>query len=247
MQILRTRFAQDIVAEVALPKNHKGSAVVICSGMPSTPGKGYYLQWLAARGFMAVFPRYRGTWESSGQFLRESPEKDIRNVVDGLFRGFINVKDHRRLKPSIQRLYLFGASFGGPAAILASRDNRVTKAIALSPVIDWTQEGPEESLASLERFMREGFGEAFRYRKGDWKKLRRGSFYSPWHEKKTVSGKKLMLIHAQDDHVVPWRPTAKFAEATDSRLLLLKRGGHFGSSSVIEPHLWKVVSKFLRT
>ena len=242
---LRTRFAKDIVAEFLPPRRASRKVVLLLSGFPSTPGKGGVLKFLSDRGYWAFHPRYRGTWESGGHFLARSPEEDVRDVIAGLSRGFKDAYngEHYRVQPT--ELYLVGSSFGGAAALLASRDPRVTKAIAFSPVVDWTASSKTERFDFMELYVREGFGEAFRFRHADWKKLQRGRFYNPAAVAGSIDGRKILIVHAKDDAVVRWQPVARFAKTTSATLRLHKRGGHLSLSSIVQPAFYNQFIKFI--
>lgn len=245
--LLRTRFARDIVAEVAAPSRSSSRVVIVLGGMPGVPRKDELLHWLAARGYWAIFPRYRGSWESGGHFLSQSPERDVLDVIDGLKKPVVDSWSNTSFRIPKQSIFLLGASFGGPAAILASRDPRVRAAVALAPVIDWRVKSPDEPLDQLERFVRQGFGAAYRFRPQDWKKLSGGRFYSPAAACDTVDGQKLYLVHAKDDTIVPWQPTAAFAEMTNAPLTLVGHGGHLSLSDAMTPRFSKRVLAFFRS
>ncbi|MEK7174692.1 MAG: prolyl oligopeptidase family serine peptidase [Patescibacteria group bacterium] len=248
----RTRFAKDIVTEFLPPlkkrRQKKDRVIIYCGGMPGGPARHERMEFYAKKGFWIFVPRYRGTWESGGRFLRQSPEKDIKDVINGLFLGFTEAFAHKkfRIRKNAQ-IYLFGSSFGGPAAILGSRDSRVAKAVAFSPVADWkdlTHHG--ETNAWTERFTREAFGEAYRFSHNDWKKFDGGRFYNPMAETKSIDGKKILIFHAKNDKVVPWRPTAKLARLTGATLKLYARGGHSPSAWFTRTPFTKRIIKFLR-
>jgi len=144
---------------------------------------------------------------------------------------------------------VIGSSFGGPAAILCSMDSRVTKAVAISPVVDWREEekSPTEPMSMLGRMVKDSFGEAYRFSLDDWDKLARGTFYNPVDHAKDIGSDKIMLLHALDDDVVLYEPTVHFVKDVGCRFFLLKKGGHLGSSSL---NTWKVggkIWKFLET
>ena len=145
-----------------------------------------------------------------------------------------------------KELYVVGVSFGGPAAILAIRDPRVTKAIVFSPVIDWQVDSRVEPMDWLEKFTHEGFGEAYRFSHGDWLRLKKGKMYNPVRHTKEIDGKKLLIIHAKDDKIVPYRPTAQFVKKTGAKLITLKRGGHLSFSLLMKPRWQRVMRNFLR-
>src|ERR1700691_5725295 len=86
LSMFRTRFKEQIVAEFLPPSRpHKSQKLIIlCDGMPSIPRKQSLSEFLAAKGFWVIYPRYRGAWESSGQFLEKSPHQDILDIIDDL-------------------------------------------------------------------------------------------------------------------------------------------------------------------
>ncbi|MBU6500843.1 MAG: prolyl oligopeptidase family serine peptidase [Patescibacteria group bacterium] len=255
MHILRTRFKKEIVSEFLPPFRRAdwkhGRIIIFCSGMPSVPAKGGLLEFWSKKGYWVFLPRYRGTWESGGKFLRVSPEKDIMDVIDGLSSG---IKDLwggpgggkiYRLHP--RKIFIIGGSFGGPAAILCSRDKRVVKSVAISPVIDWRVDSKIEPMGMLSRFTRSAFGEAYRFSQSDWKRLSGGKFYSPAEHTREIDGKKIFIIQAKDDKYVFWQPARKFAKYTGAKLLLLKKGGHLSLDITMQPRFYKLIRKFMRS
>ena len=246
--MFRTRFKKDIVAEFLPPSRPSNRVIIFCKGMPGLPRFPEVMKFWSSKGFWVFLPRYRGTWESGGEFLKQSPEKDILDVIDELPRGFTDIWSGRSFKLKVKscQLYIFGGSFGGPASILCSRDPRVTKAVAFAPVIDW--EAPsDEPMDKLGAFIPKGFGKSYRFSKKNWERLSRNEFYSPIKEVDSIDGKKLLLFHAKDDASVPFSYTKKFAAKTRAKLITLRSGGHFGVSKSIEPKIYKEIKKFLKT
>lgn len=247
--LLRARF-HDIIAEFLPPANlskKDGSKVMIlCGGMPGMPRHGALVEFFSQKGYWTFYPRYRGSWESGGRFLKFSPEKDMIDIIDAFQRGFKDLYsgEKYRIKPS--KIYIIGSSFGGPAAILATQDPRVTRVIAVSPVIDWRVPGRFESVNWLEKFTEAAFGDAYRFSHGDWAKLKNGRFYNPAAYTDKVLGEKILIFQAKDDPVVPYRPAMKFAKATTAKLVLLKRGGHLGFNFILKAGPRKKISLFLK-
>ena len=231
----RTRFAKDIVTEFLPPSDHRSRRVVIfCGGMPGVPCKDDLMEFWARNGYWTFFPRYRGTWESGGKFLKKSPHEDLLDVIDGLAGGFKEAwtQDPIHFNPS--QIFLIGSSFGGAAVLLAARDERVQKVVALSPVVDWSIPSKEEPLGEMPGILNRAFGEAYRFDRKDWDKLGKGDFYNPLHEADKIPGKKAWIIHAKDDEVVPYEPSVELAKATGAKLTLLKKGGHLSSSLLLK-------------
>jgi len=243
---LRTRFKKDIIAEFLPPAKPSRKVIILCGGVPSYPGKKDLLEFLSAKGYWVFLPRYRGSWESGGSFLKISPHRDLLDVIDQLPREFKDLwsgKTYRIVRPEI---YLIGSSFGGAAVILASRDPRVRRAVAFSPVTDWRAETKAESVEKLFQFTRAAFGNGYRGTQRDWNKLKTGAFYNPAHEAASIDGAKLLIFHAKDDEIVSARTSAAFARATGARLVLLPRGGHLSISNTMAPEFWKKIKRFLK-
>lgn len=248
IQIYRTRFRSGILAEFLPPEKTNGhnKVAIVISGQPGYPGsKRDLLMRLSRKGYFTFVPRFKGTWESEGTFLEASPHEDIISMIDELPLGFRDIWSTAEYRIHNPEVYLIGASFGGAAAILASRDPRVKKAAAISPVTDWReQEHTVEPLDMMNDFVEKAFGPAYRSSPLAWKKLARGDFYNPVHEQSTIDGSKLLLIHAKDDRVVHFEPAEKFAKETKAKFIALATGGHMGVSSAHETSLWKHIEKF---
>lgn len=249
MKTYRAIFDKNIICEFAPPfKNTKSVKVIIlCDGAPSVPSKKSVIEFWTKKGFWVFHPRYRGTWESGGKFLKRSPSLDILNVIKQLPKGFTyhaSYVQKRSTKINYDKLYLIGGSFGGPAVILASQHKEVTKAVAFCPVVDWKKLGRAEPLNEMSRFFKEAFGEGYRFNQKDWNKLKSGKFYNPVSNQKNIDGSKLFIIQSKDDESVFYKPVEKFAKNTGSKLWLIKTGGHIGHSNSIKPKYYNKIRHF---
>lgn len=248
--MFRTRFKNEIVAEFLPPararKKHR--VIILCDGMPSIPRKQGLAEFLAGKGFWVVYPRYRGAWESGGEFLQRSPHEDVLDVVDELPNGLVEIAFGRRFALTPDQIFVVGGSFGGAAAILASLDRRVNKVVANCPVTDWTildrSEKVETAAENYAEYIREAFGNGYRLSDANWEKLRSGSFYSPWHRRGEIDAAKVMIFHAMDDPHVPFNGSVRFAEKTGVLLKPVKRGGHLSTEFVVRRY-WERIKKFL--
>lgn len=242
MYALRTRFGRDIVAEFLPPARPSNRVVILCTGLPTANGSRLdQLAFFAERSFWAVAPRYRGTWESSGRLFKKSPHLDVVDVIDGLAKGFTDAWSGKRFVVKKPQVIVIGSSFGGAAALLVSKHPLVKRVIALSPVVDWREEGEDEPLDFLERFIRVGWGEGYRFDHADWQKLATGRFYNPATSLDKIDGKKIHIFCAKDDTTVPFVPTVAFAIATGSEITVFKDGGH--NLRVTEPRIWRRVRR----
>ncbi len=248
---LRARFKKEIVAEFLPPsrRTKQDRVIILCDGMPSIPRKQALAEFLSKKGYWVIYPRYRGTWESDGVFLRKSPHLDILDVIDELPKGLTDLTFGKKFKLSPREIFVIGGSFGGAAAILSTLDPRVNKAIANCPVVDWSilarAEKAETSNRSYADYVHQAFGNAYRFTPREWRKLKTGTFYSPMHHAREIDPSKLLLFHAKDDPYVPWQSVNRFAQRTGARLKMFARGGHLSTAHTV-PKYWRQIEKFFR-
>jgi dipeptidyl aminopeptidase/acylaminoacyl peptidase len=243
----RVRFARDIVAEVLFPERQTGKVAILAIGAPSGSSKKERVEFLASRGYVVVYPRYRGTWESDGWFLEHSPADDIRDVIVELQKkkSVTDVLTGEAFPIKVSAVHLFGGSFGGPAVLMNTDLSIVKKVIAHSPVIDWNMLGEDEPFDEFIRYSCEGFGCLYRTKnKSDWLKLVKTDFYNPVDHAGKINGKKVFILHAKDDTNVPVDPVIPFAEKIGASYYLKPHGGH--SIKFEHQFLWKKVEAFLK-
>jgi len=248
MHTFITRFKKDIACEF-LPPSRKSKfhrVIIFCSGTPGVPYKKDVMEFFSKKGYWVFNPRYRGTWESGGRFLKDSPEKDIRDVISSLPKGFKDIWSDKRFSVKVDQLFIIGTSFGGPAAILLTGHLQVTKSIAIAPVVDWQSPDMMRTDAREHRFTREAFGEVYRFSDRDWQKLSKGNFYNPVAETHRINGSKLLIIHAKDDDIVAFHPVEKFAKKSGAELIKLKTGGHLSSTLLMQERFYKKFEQFIK-
>lgn len=246
MHALRTKFKKEIISEFVPPAGKSSKVIILAGGMPGVPKNKELLFFLAKKGLWVFMPRYRGSWESDGQFLKKSPEQDILDIIDELPKGFTDLWSGKKYTIKNPEVYVIGGSFGGPAAILASKDKRVKKVVAISSVIDWRVDSKEEPMGKLGKFVREAFGNGYRFAQKDWDRLARGEFYNPISEWPTLDPKKIFVIHTKDDEVCQYSLAEKFACLTGCYFLPIHKGGHIGFGILTEPTFWRKVQIFLK-
>ncbi len=214
--------------------------IILCDGMPSIPRKQSLSEFLAAKVFWVIYPRYRGAWESDGEFLERSPHEDILDIIDDLLKQIEEIAFGRRFRLTPDQIFVIGGSFGGAAAILLSLDPRVKRVLANCPVVDWSildkAEKTETSKSNYADYIRQAFGNAYRLSDANWGKLRGGTFYNPWHHRNEIDGSKVMMFHAEDDPNVPYERTKEFAEIIGAKLKTLKSGGHISTDYIVRKY-----------
>jgi alpha-beta hydrolase superfamily lysophospholipase len=250
--MFRTRFKKEIVAEFLPPAGpHKKQRVILlCDGMPSVPRKQPLAEFLSQKGYWVFYPRWRGAWESGGQFLQKAPQQDLSDIIDELPHAVRELAFGKRFKLAPDHIFVIGGSFGGAAAILASLDSRVSKVVANCPVVDWSilaeEQTKETSNPSYAAYIREAFGNGYRLSERNWNKLHSGTFYNPAHHIRKLSPHKILMFHAKDDPYIPWRSVRDFAAAAGIQLHLLPRGGHLNTERIVRAY-WPQIKRFFRT
>jgi pimeloyl-ACP methyl ester carboxylesterase len=250
--MFRTRFKREIVAEFLPParRSKQQSVIIVCDGMPGTPRKQPLLRFLSQRGYWVFYPRYRGAWESDGEFLLQSPHLDILDVIGELPNGVREIAFGQRFDLSPDEIFVIGGSFGGAAAILCSLDSRVKRVVANCPVVDWSilrrSEKAETSNPSYAAYLWEAFGNGYRLSQKNWNKLYSGKFFNPAYHATHINPKKVMLFHAKDDPSIPWRSVDKFARQTGVKLKLFARGGHLKTEFIVQKY-WNQIEKFFHS
>jgi len=248
--MFRTRFKKEIVAEFLPParSSKQQKAIILCDGMPSIPRKQALVEYLSGQGYWVFYPRWRGAWESGGQFLERSPHLDILDIVEELPKGIQELAFGRTFTCSPDKIFVIGGSFGGAAAILCSPDRRITKVIANCPVVDWAilrkEQKKETSNRSYSAYIRAAFGNGYRLSAKNWNKLHSGVFYNPAHHLTELTPSKILIFHAKDDPYIPWRIVDRFAKRAGIRLKLLPRGGHLRTEYVVQTY-WRQIKTFL--
>jgi pimeloyl-ACP methyl ester carboxylesterase len=247
--MFRTRFKKDIAAEFLPParSSRKQRVIILCDGMPSITRKQPLVEFLAEQGYWVFYPRYRGAWESRGQFLERSPHKDIVDVIDELPKGITEIAFGKRYPLKPDEILVIGGSFGGAVALLSSLDPRVKKVVANCPVVDWSvlpkEEKLETSNPSYAAYIREAFGAGYRLSDRNWKKLGTGGFFNPARHRDQFTPSKIMMFHAVDDPYIPYRMVKDFAERAGIQLKSLRRGGHIKTEYVIRKY-WTTIRQF---
>jgi alpha-beta hydrolase superfamily lysophospholipase len=248
--MFRTRFKKEIVAEFLPParSSKRQKAIILCDGMPSIPRKQALVEYLSGQGYWVFYPRWRGAWESGGQFLERSPHLDILDIVEELPKGIQELAFGRTFTCSPDKIFVIGGSFGGAAAILCSLDRRITKVIANCPVVDWAilrkEQKKETSNPSYSAYIRAAFGNGYRLSAKNWNKLHSGVFYNPAHHLTELTPSKILIFHAKDDPYIPWRIVDRFAKRAGIRLKLLLRGSHLRTEYVVQTY-WRQIKTFL--
>ncbi len=208
-------FVGKINCLFSTPESPNGILVITCSGLPGQPENYELFSYLTQRGFLCVHPKYEGTWESQGKFLKHSPVKDLKKVINYLrkWHSLKSAYDETLIKLDFENIFLLGSSFGGSVALVTAANSAEVKGVvSIAPVTDFTQHGKgeleEQDLTSLGRFLKQGYGRAYNFNLDEWKKLLNGNIdINPVNYKTELSDKNVLLIHGEQDKTVSVQKT----------------------------------------
>ncbi|OGH85534.1 MAG: hypothetical protein A2493_01175 [Candidatus Magasanikbacteria bacterium RIFOXYC12_FULL_33_11] len=246
MYLYHTIFKNEIVVEFLPPKNSTSQKVIIlCDGLPSLPEKNKLVKFLAKKNYWVFHIRYRGTWESIGEFLDKSPVQDVLDLVDALPKGFTDIWDKQEFKVNPESVFVIGASFGGTTALMSSLDPKINKVIAICPVVDWKDESGEESNDYLKNILRQGYPGSYHFSEENWDKLVKTDFFNPVDYADKFDSSKILSIHAKDDKIVMYNGVEKFMDKIGVHFITRKKGGHLSSSIIMNFCIFRKIKKFL--
>jgi len=244
----RTKYKGLLSEFVFLENTAPKKAIILCEGLPTAPKRQETLEFLAQQGFLVFYPRYRGTWESDGEFLAQNPTADLGLLVELVNSGnIVELFGNKTFSFQIEKVFVIGTSFGGSIALESLALPGIAKAVALSPVIDFktfNKNFPEQDLNHLGNFMTKAFTNGYRFSPTNWAKLLEGEIINPASVINEATAKNALIIQSQDDKTVNYIPVVEFGKKHGIECMLLPEDGHF-SFSKIPKKLWSEIITWL--
>lgn len=238
---------KNIVFEFSLPVGDYKGVIVICDGLPSVPKRKEMMVFLSGKGFLTVYPRYQGTWESGGEFLNESPVKDIEEIIKLIEKGFVvELYANKEFKIENKKIFLVGSSFGGAVALAAS-GCRIFKIVALSPIVDfkdYNSSGNEQDLMWLEKFIKRAFGFGYRFKDENWERMARGLLFNPPQIIEKEKAKNILVVYDKLDSAIDYRKIKAYADRNNTESMATENIGHLSFSKIPE-EIWKNVLEWM--
>lgn len=240
---------KDIIFEFSPQSDGKMRGVIIvCDGLPSMPKQKELISYLASRGFFVIFPRYRGTWESGGEFLKASPTKDIEEVINLLKQGKITeLYAGRTFDVKKEKVYLIGSSFGGTVALSLLNNRSVSKIVALSPIVNIKRHNDkkkEQDLVWLGGFIKRAFGEGYRFNDKNWEKMILGEIFNPPQKIAPKRAKDILILYDKSDSEIDYRKIEDYALKNGIEIIAWENIGHL-SFSKLPKEAWNKIIDWL--
>ena len=236
MIIYRSKI-KDIIFEFS-PSEESRGVVIVCDGLPSVPKQKELLSDLSSLGFFVIYPRYRGTWESGGEFLKESPTEDIKDVIDLIKKGKITeLYADKEFEIKNKNIYLIGSSFGGVIALSLAENEDVSKVVVLSPVVDFSKHNDnnnEQDLVWLGSFIKKAFGQGYRFSNENWHKMTKGEILNPSQELDKEKSEKVLILYDKSDESIDYNKIENYSFKNNIKTIEVKNIGHLSFSKLSE-------------
>jgi len=252
MGIYKT-FIGKIGCDIALPtKNNKKKLVIICPGLPSDPSNYKIMDLISNEGFLCLYPRYSGTWGSYGNFLKDSPVKDIEKIIHFLLKNksFIDLSNNQKVKLVFNEIILLGTSFGGSVCLVAGAKSKfVKKIIALSPIINYRDHArnpiyQEEDISTLGSYLKRAYGTIYNFNETSWKEFIAGKLdINPIDYIKQLNKKKVIILSGVKDKSLSFERIKNFFNEIPSKKkknYVFKDIGHL-SLRKLDPQILKKI------
>lgn len=156
----------DIFFEFLL-RDKASDAVFFLPGFPSSNKYDELMWYLHDRGFHVFTIRYRGSYQSKGEFLETDPVEDMLAFIQQIKKGtVVSLWDNKEFSFDIKRRILSASSYGGAvAAGTIAQTAYFNKAIFFAPVWDFAEHNmtyDEQDLAHLTQFTKRAFKNCYR-------------------------------------------------------------------------------------
>lgn len=193
------------------------------------------MQKLSHHHLDVFFPRYEGTWESKGEFLKRAPSRAIIEFIKALRSGIV-LNDKKYLA---QKIFVLGASFGGGVALDIASQNIADKICAISPVISFKRIA---GIETLENCLRTAFPRDYRFNPKNWRKLLEDGLWS-LDNNKIKNPSNVLIIAGEADDQIKKADVLEFGKKNKIKISVYSLG-HITLSKITEPILEEILGFF---
>lgn len=248
MRINRGRINK-VIYEFLQPQIPSQGIIIICEGLPSVPNKKELMLRLSHRGFTVIYPRYKGTWESDGEFLKESPTRDVEDVLQLIKKGeLVELFANKKFKIPNQPVHLLGSSFGASVALSFAGNKDISKIVALSAIVDFKKhnnENDEEDLILVGEFIKRAFGEGYRFKDNQWIKMVRGNIFNPPQKIDQKKANNILMVYDKSDSQVSCKKIEEYISNNKIKNVLVETDKGHLTFSKLPKETWDKIIKWL--
>lgn len=214
-----------------LTHNNKCDTIIILSGFPSSNQNNELMYFFYENGFNVFFPRFKGSFQSKGKFLKTNPIDDLLFFIKELKKGYAkNLWDMNKIYFENKKINLVAESFSGAIACgLAACSNDVFKIILGSPVLDYKKHninGDEQDLNALTLFVKRAYKNLYRYSFNSLQnEINNFKEISPDFYLRLLN-KPILLFHDPSDETVSIKHSETFFKNMENCKIIKTNKGH---------------------
>ena len=188
-----------IISEFLAVEN-SDTTLILLDWLPSNIScKRDVMQKLASFWFSSIAPRYKGTWESEGEFLDHNPAEDIKEIINTIRDWeFIDLYNSTTCKLPSKKIVLIWVSFWWIVAldcIDGLRNN--DKCLLISPLCDMVKFSHD--LGDIRDFVKNGFWRAYNFSLGNWDNMVNGKLFMTDYSLTRNFSDKIALLYDEKD------------------------------------------------
>lgn len=237
--ILKSYYG-DLFFEFIL-QDKKADLVCFLPGFPSSNNYDSLMNFLYKKGFHVFTIRYKGSYQSKGQFLKTSIVDDLLVFIEKLkSEKVISLWDLKEFPFKVRKRYLFASSFGGAIACgLVSKTDFFDKMVLFAPVWDFSEHNKkyqEQDLEHLTEFTKRAFQYCYRFEFNNiQKELERFSEIKlkNYIEKLNIP---ILVFHAYNDKTVSINHTLNIMKKKSNITLIKHNFGHGPKTELLEKY-----------
>ena len=228
-----------IFFEASFPQKSNGKTIIILPGLPEYPRPKKIMEDLSLKGYHVVYPRYSGTFESDGLFLKRSPSEDVVFLLNELRNDkLVELYAKEKKKIPCNEVIIIAMSFGGSVALEIAKSDKFkdTKFIIGAPVLDFKTHGDipgEQDLRNLKRFLLDGFPNIYRFEERDFDNLLEGKVISTAYDTKKFYG-DITVFHGTNDEAISFDKVKDFSDSKGIKLLKLEGEVHLSIEKLVK-------------
>ena len=223
----------------------KKDSIILLSGFPSSNCMDEIIYFLHEKGFNVFVPRYKGTFQSKGEFLKTNPIIDLVEFITQLKKGrATSLWNMKNISFEIGQIFVFGGSFGGSiGCALAATSKDISKAVLATPVWDYeihNKEFKEQDLNQLTKFVKRAFKNLYRYKFNSLpKEIKRFKEFSlPFYKKNLKT--HTLVFHDPNDSAVSVEHSRRVVKYIKNIKLIETNTGHGLTIKLLDKYYPKI-------
>lgn len=210
-------------------------ALILLDGLPAVPQRVEVMNTLCEKGYSVFYPRFRGTWESTGTFLENSPIEDVLEVAGQIHSGLVV----GTVKHQFVSVYILATSFAGAVALSLPKTTHIQKIVSLSPVFDFMKVA---GIHTLKAHLRNVFTMAYRFEDNRWNDLIQNRICAPVFDFDPTTASQHLVLAGALDKQIPVGGLEGFCKERIVKVKIYQNLGHLSYSGITEDVLNDIFS-----